>query len=151
MVDHNNLKVIIHGVQAATYTWHALMTHFNFLLVLSFWTWHVWITVVWLAFLSFAGVFFACSYTLLHRLWVFFFMVGVGVIIGLARTWEIRMREAGSYLMLEKLKAEALPLHHSFGSWLLGSSDWRKPTAALLEEGHTLILLRGAEGTDKEL
>lgn len=51
--------------------------------------------------------------------------------------------------MLEKLKVEALPLHRSFGSWLLGSAEWRKATAALWEEGHTPILLREEEGADK--
>lgn len=50
--------------------------------------------------------------------------------------------------MLDQLKGEALPLRHSFDSWLLGSAEWKKVTVALWEEGHTPILLREEGGTN---
>lgn len=79
--------------------------------------------------------------------WVVLFS-GWGMISPACRG-EIRIREAGSYLMLEKLKGEALPLRRSFDSWLLGFAEWMKATAALWEEGHTLTLLWKEGGTNK--
>lgn len=100
---------------------------------------------VWQAFLLHAGV--CVRLQVQTATWVvfffsFLFFFGRWGKISPAWRGEIRKRGAGSYLMLEELKGEGLPLRRSFDSWLLDSAEWREATSAHWQEGHTLTVVK---------